>query len=202
MGLTYDGYSGKLADLAKVVLNDVTDLTRIWEHIDPVLFEDCKEKHSRALKSWYKDRPDSQAASILSYLLNEDSLLVSEKIALLERTDLSFLQKRINRIIQSVTSHHAYVHGSFRQEEAVELYETVINSFYSNTKKVEISEKDFDERIRVLPKSVHHVVALPPFNVEDPNNAYLLYIQVFLSDSIICFFLLAVFRLKEGHQLF
>jgi secreted Zn-dependent insulinase-like peptidase len=195
LGLTYGGYSGKLADLAKVVLNDVTDLTRIWEQIDPVLFEDCKEKRLRALKSWYKDRPDSQAASILSYLLNEDSLLVSEKINMLEGTDLAFLKTRISRIVQCVTSHHAYIHGNFRQEEAVELYETVTNRFYSNAGKsaasVAVSEKDIDERIRVLPPSVHHVIALPPFNVEDPNNAYLLYIQVFfIFESFLLYFFL------------
>ena len=137
----------------------------------------------------FKNRPDSQASTILSYLLFEKGLLPQEKIRLLTETSLSYLQERMQFILASFTNHIAYIHGNMKEDEALACYEAIVKQFYApretnpspsqqQLKELPWGNEESVERIRELPVGSHLRVALPPFNPADPNNAYILYFQV------------------------
>ncbi len=137
----------------------------------------------------FKDRPDSQANTILSYLVFQNSLLPMDKIELLNQTDLPFLQERMRSIVKSIHNHIAYIHGDLNPSDAYEFYESVVKRIYEKQQDAshQVGENfpqdcyvEEQEKIRQLPSMIHHRVILPPFNEEDPNNAYILYFQVTL----------------------
>jgi secreted Zn-dependent insulinase-like peptidase len=126
--------------------------------------------------------------------LVEKTLLPQEKIELLTASEWKDIQERMNQILSSVTSHLCYVHGNMEERHAVQFYEQILSKFpHSNNKKTEAikssateaesavtvdNDDGFFEKIRQLPAGQHTVLALPPFNKDDENNAYLLYIPV------------------------
>jgi secreted Zn-dependent insulinase-like peptidase len=138
----------------------------------------------------YKDRPDSQANTVLSYLLGEKTLLPQEKIELLTASQWNDIQERMNQILSSVSSHLCYVHGNMEERHAIQFYEQILSKFPHNSDKTQSIKREAEspvsvdnddvyyEKIRQLPAGQHTVLALPPFNKDDENNAYLLYIPV------------------------
>ena len=129
----------------------------------------------------FKDRPDSQAQSILSFFLFERSLLPADKIELVKSSQHSDVSRRLEQILTSVSSHVAYIHsGHMGEDHALDFYRSTVASFRAQKNDQSdgnVGEEEF-ERLRQLPSGKHSVLALGPFNKEDENNAYLLYIQV------------------------
>lgn len=201
--MSFNGYTGKLQELADFVTNDIVNIQGFWATIDPQLFADCKDRRLRYLQSCtpfalfitfsffltflkigFKDRPDSQAGTLLSYLLFEKALLPNENIELMANTQLKDIPERMKGILGSITSHMVYVHGQMEKEKAIDFYEAIthkIETGVADSCDSSTNQKghlDEFERIHQIPAGSHHVLALEPFNREDPNNAYVLHFQV------------------------
>ena len=72
VGFSVSGYSQKLPQLLEDIVKDFSS-AKYWKNVDPKLYELCKERTIRALRSWDMERPDSQCETLLSYLLTEST---------------------------------------------------------------------------------------------------------------------------------
>jgi insulysin len=109
LSLSVYGYSPKLRSLLQEVGSDWGN-PEFWKSIPESMLSNVKERIIRSLRSWQKERPDSQASTLLSYLLQQNVRLPSETLPLVEETTLSDLQKRAADMLRwsRMTTH---VHG-------------------------------------------------------------------------------------------
>jgi len=155
------------------LVDDVSKPSFWNEVLQQPLFEICKERLLRNLRSWVKERPDSQCDVLMSYLLQEGQWLPSDKIAACENTDLTCVQDRLTSSLQ-YTAMTLYAHGSMEKDTALAVQRVIKKNMKSSNSELKV-ESTFD-RGRILNPG-HVVVALPGFNPEDPNSALLTHIQ-------------------------
>ena len=200
LSLSLSGYSPKLSELASKVFQDVMSIS-FWQSIDPKVIDLCKERLLRGLKSWQKERPDTQCDSLLSYILTENSWLPNEVIEAAESITFDKMTHRIQSALRTrkITG---YIHGNMNDDTSVDFYKNSLNIFQkmrSNTNSIEENKVDgspvkesssvsvsvsmipdetgdVPSRARILPPR-HTVVAVPVLNDEDPNSALVTYIQ-------------------------
>jgi secreted Zn-dependent insulinase-like peptidase len=80
------------------------------------MFTVCHEKLIRTLRSWNKDRPDSQADSLLSFLLQEGAWLPNDRLKAVEAADTDYLMQRLKTAFQynKIT---AFAHGQIKDDD-------------------------------------------------------------------------------------
>lgn len=148
-----------------------------------------------------KERPDSQCDALLRVLLQEGSWLPQRRLEACEEIDLGSFRARVSSALQTMTGMLSYAHGSADRSTAVETFNAIgVNLFASQQMNsgeesasaslpvctdVKSEWGYLRDRARLLPRAStgsddppHHVVALPTFNMEDPNSALVRYIQV------------------------
>jgi len=144
-----------------------------------------------------KERPDSQCDSLLRVLLQEGSWLPQRRLEACEDVDLRFFRDRVATSLQTMTSMLSYAHGSTDRSTAVDTFDIVGENLFASqlNSKASVSAQHvridvkhewgyLRDRARLLPGPLtgqdppHHIVALPTFNMEDPNSALVRYIQV------------------------
>lgn len=185
VSLTIQGYSPKIAVLTEQILKEFGDPS-FWRNVDPALVDLCKERMLRSLKSWSKERPDTQCDSLLSYYMQENTWLPGDRLKAAESiTAESFIKRAQSALIRRrVTSH---IHGDLSQEAARSLYDMSVKILGPNVvPDVPVThsmggiavnaEGDIPARVRLL--KGHTVIALADPNPEDPNSALLTHIQM------------------------
>lgn len=146
-------------------------MTIFWNSVDPLLFTNIKERIIRSLKSWIKERPDSQCDTLLSYLLQENTWLPSQRLVAAELITIEDVQKRAQSLL-SGTKLITYVHGNMNLEETLTIHHKLSSTIGKQI--VPQNHKENYSRGRFLKR--HTVVALPCFG-RDVNNALLMHIQ-------------------------
>jgi secreted Zn-dependent insulinase-like peptidase len=126
----------------------------------------------------FKERPDSQASTLLTYLMNEHSQLPGDMLALTEATTLSDFRQRLKEAFQY--SHiTTYSHGDVTADDALKMHSAVKDNIVSTVKSNgNDNNKDVLDKARLLPVREHAVLILPAFNSEDPNSALITHFQV------------------------
>lgn len=211
LSIRFYGYSEGIFNFAKLVLFSLLGISvspqgeilrtenGLWRSkVTPLLFNNFKEKQLRGLRSWKQTRPDSQAQSILAYLLHEGEQMPEHMIGELEATDMkelflledeikSLLLNYISATLREESTRQsgvAHLHGSLNTEEGknslFQMFSSVLNTFEGeiSTKACELPSYEIvKDRTRILPKGQHTVISLPAINEQDPNHAYVLFIQ-------------------------
>lgn len=139
----------------------------------------------------------------MSYLLTEGSILQSQKIELCEGLSLPALHDYIRHTIGHVSKTTVYSHGSLDAEAAVSGCEAILHSIQGAAALSDpqdspasatgiiaeilprsaiaasssTSDEVISDRSRMLPTG-NTALILPAFNQEDPNNAYVLFLQM------------------------
>lgn len=150
-----------------------------------------------------KERPDSQCDALLRVLLQEGSWLPQRRLEACEEIDLDSFRVRVSNALQTMTGMLSYAHGSTDRSTAVGTFEAIGENLFASQQLSIAGEEEetstplhvctdvkrewgyLRDRARLLPGSStgpdgppHHVIALPTFNMEDPNSALVRYIQV------------------------
>lgn len=202
LGFSFSGYSPKLGEFGLDIIHKFLSM-EFWNNIDNSLIDICKEKMIRSLKSWNKERPDSQADTLLSYLIAESVLYTPpERLKLAEQITAQMVRERIHNATKENIAYVSYMHGDVDQEKA----EAMMKSIYDNLPPLmsmsEIEEKEQAAAIqseycikegeatnsasyleepsttaRLLPPNTHNIVALPTFNEGDENSALITHFQ-------------------------
>jgi insulysin len=185
VSLTIQGYSPKLSVLAEKVFRDFGD-SAFWGNVEPALVDLCKERMLRSLKSWSKERPDTQCDSLLSYFMQENVWLPNDRLEAAEKiTSESFIKRAKSALIRRRTT--SFIHGDLTQEAALSLCDQSVKILGPNEVPVGVAthsscgipvnaDGDIPARARLL--KGHTVVALADPNPEDPNSALLTHIQM------------------------
>jgi insulysin len=203
VSLTVLGYSPKLPTLAAKVFREFGDPS-FWQSVDPSLVELCKERMLRSMRSWSKERPDTQADGLLNYMMQENVWLPQDRLLAAETiTAESFIIRAQSSLMKrKVTS---YVHGNMNQEEALSLNDQCIDALAVNDgeavrENLLVNEEgDIPARARLL--TGHTVVALADPNPDDPNSALLTHIQMGVTTAKNAA-IMAVLRSIMGEPLF
>ena len=191
VGFSFRGYSPRLLALATDVVDTFTD-PAFWKAVPDRLIDVVKERTVRNLQSWKKERPDSQADRILSYLLSLSSkYLPQERLALAETITANEVRQRAmnmatregNGSIGVLT----YGHGSLSASDALTFHNKVKDSFQAPAATTESlqhmqAEKGYgmiepSTQARLLPASSHSIVMMKTPNEEDENSALLVHFQ-------------------------
>jgi len=182
--LSVSGYSPRLLGLLEAVSKRFGDLD-YWRSVDPNTVEILKERMLRGLRSWTKERPDSVADTMLTYLLQEEARLPAERIAMAEAIDKPMVVKAMESVLQRsrVT---VLVHGERGDEETAQKALSLVEKHLGRDMAWEEvqrhqqehgwGERDRVLRARLLP-SGHSTVLLDSFNAEDPNSAIVVHFQ-------------------------
>jgi secreted Zn-dependent insulinase-like peptidase len=201
VGFSFYGYSPKLAAFASDVVSTFTS-EEFWRGLDPALVEACVERTVRRLQSWRKDRPDSLAEGMLSYLMSESARhLPDEKLQLAKSIDHSvFLERALsiataNKNVESSTSSRigirSYMHGSLGEEQLMAVHSSVkyalglstphdlasIDALKKMQDSVGYGMTDPPCLARMLPRASHSLLAMQTPNEEDENSALLVHFQ-------------------------
>ena len=198
LGITVSGYSPKLPLLLKTVAEKVGSGS-YWRQLlsddsDDTIFEVCKERQLRSLRSWTKERPDSVADVVLAYLIQEDARWPDERVALAATSDRQTLLTAMNDVLKR-TRMTVYVHGDKGDEKmATECLETLQGLLGEEMPASEVFKhqsqfgwglQDRVLRARLSPLNKAHTEAwLDSFNPEDANSALVLHFQVALRSPL------------------
>mmetsp|Transcript_1554 Transcript_1554/g.2638 ORF Transcript_1554/g.2638 Transcript_1554/m.2638 type:complete len:577 (+) Transcript_1554:563-2293(+) len=217
LGLTFIGYTPKLSSLAAAVSQDVGDLD-FWRGVDPIVVANCKERILRSLRSAAKERPDSQAETVLRYICQEGAWLPEARLTAFEAVDHEYFLQRVEEVLklQPFQWMLSYTHASATAppaalEEQAHSHTIVQANINTNTVGSPVAsnpppaaassmgESPYSrfafERARLLSHGTHTVAALPTRNVEDPNNALVTYFQADASSPKVSALLLVLRRL-------
>jgi len=193
LGITVSGYSPKLPLLLKTVAEKVGS-ENYWRQLlsDDSIFEVCKERQLRSLRSWTKERPDSVADVVLAYLMQEDARWPEERVALAATSDRQTLLSAMNDVLKRARM-TVYVHGDKGDEKmATECVESLQGLLGEEMPASEVLKhqaefgwglQDRVLRARLAPTSkanAHTEAWLDSFNSEDANSALVLHFQVAL----------------------
>lgn len=189
VGFSVSGYSHKLPELLEDMVKDFSSQD-FWAAVDPALVELCKEKMLRALRSWNKERPDSQCDTLLSYLLSETTqYLPWERLALAEQMSKASMARRVKDIFAGVTGTTMHSHGDTDVATATQIHDRMVSQlskvnggFIDMPALVKMQEEksvgltDSNQRARLLVRG-SHVLRFPSFNEQGENSALLVHFQ-------------------------
>jgi secreted Zn-dependent insulinase-like peptidase len=141
-----------------------------------------------------KDRPDSQCDMLLSYVLQENVWLPSDRIRAAELITKETLLSRVQTLLSySPSKVTSYYHGDLPSQSALGLNmecTAALSATASISKPVTevvatnpVDCVDAPSRARILPVG-HQTVALPCFNSDDINSALVVHIQVIAAYNI------------------
>ena len=184
LGLSVSGYSPRLLGLLEAVAQRFGDLD-YWRSVDPRTVEILKERMLRGLRSWTKERPDTVADTMLTYLLQEEATLPTERIALAEAIDKPMVVKAMESVLQRARV-TVLVHGERGDEKTAQLALSLVEKHLGRDMAWEEVQRHQEEhgwgerdrvlRARLLP-SGHSTVLLDSFNPEDSNSAIIVHFQ-------------------------
>jgi len=173
-----------MSQLVNEISSNFLNLT-FWKEVDPVLFANNKDKLVRNIKGWFKERPDTQCDTLLTYLMQQGSWLPEDRLKAAQDINVDSFLNRVQGIFKpkSVVS---YSHGDIDQENAVSIHKTILRNLETcqtdSDLKFDGKQKEKEEfdyfKPKLLEKGKHTVVSMPVFNPEDSNNALLCYMQV------------------------
>lgn len=209
--LSVSGYSPKLKKLMVDLCEDWYDQRdSFWKTISHEYFSNLKNRSIQNIKSWYTNRPDVQADTVLSYLFDEHSKLPSEILALTEATTIDNVLERAKYIWNS-TQITLYVHGDLNETDTRELYQGLQGNFLNSKTSGKMNDQSFSvtaaaetnginnyvvpSRSRILSSAGHRRVILSSFNPSDPNSALVTYFQTEVRSPRIAALQLVVSRL-------
>ncbi|KAJ1437208.1 Metalloenzyme, LuxS/M16 peptidase-like protein [Ochromonadaceae sp. CCMP2298] len=185
VGLSFFGYHSRLSVLAGEVSADVGSMA-FWQSVDPKVIQICKERILRTLRSTSKERPDSQADTLLRYALQEGAWLPSQRLAAMEGVDRDYFLSRIAALKYTRMVSYTHSHERSTPEDAVATRDALMRnmdigenaaSISASAPSTSASAREFpDERARLLDVG-HTVLALPSLNKDDPNSALVTYMQ-------------------------
>jgi len=192
MHFSVSGYSPNLPQLLTKVMRDFADMGWWDANLDPLVVASCQDRQVRHLRSWAKERPDSQAADLLDYLMSESArYLPAEQIFLSESIDTELVRTRLAQLVSQTHCMWSYYHGdrSLSEADTAQLHAAVSQLFPLKAPAVKIEDlqamqlikgwgvTDQPNRARLLPAGKHVVLAMACPNPEEANSTLLVHFQ-------------------------
>lgn len=191
ISLSFVGYSPRLETLVEQISSEFTSKGFWQSEIDEVLFSNSKERLIRGLKSWTRERPDSQCDTLMSYLLQENAWLPNQRLEAAETMTMENVKDRVAKSLLKGTRLTTYVHGDMNVEQSLSIHKKL-----SSTVGKFIIPKDHKEseaRGRLIPKGRHYV-AMRCFNEQEVNNALVMHIQTAVVSPKVSAYMLLIRR--------
>jgi len=140
------------------------------------------------VNSWFKERPDTQCDTLLSYLLQERAWLPQDKVeAVKEISFESFVKRAVANLNYSRAT--MYVHGDekFEKDKVIQLRDNLLSIIGPTIEKSVLQQHhdqhqwgivtDAPNRAKLLEKGSHSIILMPAFNPEDANSALVTFFQ-------------------------
>ena len=159
--LTVSGYTPKLKKLMLDLCHDwfthahahahvhEQSGSSVWSNMTDEYFFNLKARSIQNIQSWNTNRPDTQADTVLNYILEENVKLPSEVLTLTQTVEKQHVLDRVS-VLRNKTKTIMYVHGDLNQDEAVDLYRELDSLYLGSSPQPSVFNITEFQRIQSL----------------------------------------------------